>query len=112
MSHQSASLSFAVVAGITQCPAQLHVSFKHCRVRARADVEVAVSAAAGAAVANGNSNGAAALQQGAELARGQVWFVPAGTAVEVSVPAQLPQSLVIWAAACNSKVRQFRSIVC
>ena len=58
-----------------------------------------------APVANGASNGTAALQQGAELARGQVWFVPASTLVIVSVPAQAPQPLMIWAAACNAKVR-------
>ncbi len=58
-----------------------------------------------AAVANGSSNGTDPLQQGAEVARGQVWFVPASTLVIVSVPEQAPQPLRIWAAACNAKVR-------
>ena len=67
--------------------------------------ELSIPPLAGAAAANGSSNGTAALQHGAELARGQVWFVPAGTAVEVSVSAQASQPLVMWAAACNAKVR-------
>ena len=55
-------------------------------------------------MANGSSNGTDPLQQGAELARGQVWFVPASTLVIVSVPAQAAEPLMMWAAACNSKV--------
>ena len=47
---------------------------------------------------------ASGLQQGAELTRGQVWFIPADTAVEISVPASAILPLVMWSAACNSMI--------
>ena len=44
------------------------------------------------------------LQQGGELSRGQVWFIPANTGIQVSVPASSVEPLLMWAAACNAKV--------
>ena len=46
------------------------------------------------------------LQTDVQLARGQVWFIPAGTSVQATVPADATEPLVMWAAGVNIKAMQ------